>query len=261
MTRHTRKLRNRLAIVSIGIGVLLFLFLFVYLLVCSQMVKSSSGEGQSYRFDAASTHGSFHIIDVPYLSQSGNYPTGCESVSATMLMQYYGVDITPDQLIDQYLQKEDFTWENGVRIGPDPREAFVGNPYSSNSYGCYAPVIIDALRRACPDTLEVRNETGSSLAHLTELYVDADIPVLVWATMDMKESWKSDSWELKDGSTFTWLAGEHCLVLVGYDEDRYYFNDPYENHGVIGYEKRLVETRYRELGFQSVVVVRVGNGS
>lgn len=255
MTRHSKKLRNRIAILSIGIGVLLFLFLFVYLLVCSQMVKSSSGAGEAYRYDAASMHGQFKMIDVPYLSQSGTYPTGCESVSAVMVLQYYGMSMTPSQFIDQYLTKQGFTWENGVRIGPDPRQAFVGDPYSKSGYGCYAPVIIDALRKACPQNLEVRNETGSSLSYLASFYVDADIPVLIWATMDMKESWDSDSWQLPDGSKFTWCAGEHCLVLVGYDADRYYFNDPYENHGVVGYDKRVVEERYRELGYQAVAVV------
>lgn len=257
MTRHGRKIRNRLAIVSIGSGVLLLGFLLVYALAFSQMAKSSSGTGEAYRYDPASMHGAFKMIDVPYLSQSGDYPTGCESVSAAMVLQYYGVDITPREFIDKHLEKADFTWKDGVRIGPDPREAFVGDPYSGSGYGCYAPVLIQAMRRACPETLEVRNETGNSLSFLTSLYVDADIPVLVWATMDMKEPWQSDSWQLADGSTFTWLSGEHCLVLVGYDDDRYYFNDPYENHGVIGYDKHLVETRYRELGYQAAAVVRV----
>lgn len=257
MIRHRKKLRNRIAILSIGIGVLLFLFLFVYLLVCGQMAKSSSGAGEAYRYDAASMHGQFKKIDVPYLSQSGEYPTGCESVSAVMVLQYYGMDLTPSEFIDGYLEKQGFRWENGVRVGPDPRKAFVGDPYSGSGYGCYAPVIIHALRRACGQGLEVRNETGSSLGYLASFYVDADIPVLVWATMDMKEPWQSDTWQLDDGTKFTWLAGEHCLVLVGYDEDRYYFNDPYENHGVIGYDKRVVEARYRELGYQAVAVVRV----
>ena len=86
-------------------------------------------------------------------AQSGTYPTGCESVSAVMVLQYYGMSMTPSQFIDQYLTKQGFTWENGVRIGPDPWQAFVGDPYSKSGYGCYAPVIIDALRKACPQNL------------------------------------------------------------------------------------------------------------
>ena len=32
-------------------------------------------------------------LDAPYLSQE-DYPTGCESVSAVMALQYWGVDLT-----------------------------------------------------------------------------------------------------------------------------------------------------------------------
>ena len=31
---------------------------------------------------------------------------------------------------------------------------------------------------------------------------------------------------------------------MGYDEEKYYFNDPYDNNGVIGYERDLVEKRH-----------------
>jgi hypothetical protein len=33
--------------------------------------------------------------------------------------------------------------------------------------------------------------------------------------------------------------------LVGYDEKMYYFNDPWEHHGTIGYPKEVVEARHR----------------
>ncbi len=39
-----------------------------------------------------------------------------------------------------------------------------------------------------------------------------------------------------------------------YDDDNYYFNDPYENHGLIGYEKSLVEKRFEELGKQALII-------
>lgn len=45
-------------------------------------------------------------LSVPYISQEGSFPNGCESVSATMLLRYYGFDITPDEFIDSYLPCE-----------------------------------------------------------------------------------------------------------------------------------------------------------
>ena len=45
------------------------------------------------------------IINVPYLDQSNAAPTGCESVTAVMLLQYLGVDIGINEFIDKYLDK------------------------------------------------------------------------------------------------------------------------------------------------------------
>lgn len=32
------------------------------------------------------------------------------------------------------------------------------------------------------------------------------------------------------------------------------FNDPYESNGLVSYDKDLVEERFEELGYQSVVI-------
>ena len=48
------------------------------------------------------------IISAPYIDQSVKYPTGCESVSAVMLLQYLGYEITVDEFIENYLEKRDF---------------------------------------------------------------------------------------------------------------------------------------------------------
>ena len=48
-------------------------------------------------------------IDVPYISQKGKYPTGCESVSTVMLLQFLGYDISVDTFIENYLESGDIT--------------------------------------------------------------------------------------------------------------------------------------------------------
>ena len=48
-------------------------------------------------------------IDVPYISQEGRLPNGCESVSATILLQYCGFDIEPETFVDEYLDCEPVT--------------------------------------------------------------------------------------------------------------------------------------------------------
>lgn len=186
------------------------------------------------------------IIEVPYIDQSVSYPTGCESVSATMLLQYLGYEITVDEFIQNYVPCVPMQERDGQMYGPDPRKAFCGSPYDKDSFGCYAPVIREALQKAVGDQYTVVDETGTSMQELIRRYIDRDMPVVFWACIDMKKEIIGPQWKLLDsGALFTWRSNEHCMLLVGYDEEGYYFNDPHENHGLIRYPKTLVEERHR----------------
>ncbi len=44
------------------------------------------------------------------------------------------------------------------------------------------------------------------------------------------------------------------MLLMGFDENYYYFCDPLSQGAVVSYEKSLVEQRYEEMGRQAVVV-------
>ncbi len=197
-------------------------------------------------------------IDVPYLDQSKAAPTGCESVSAVMLLRWLGEDVTIQSFIDRYLDKADFETRDGELFGPDPREAFAGNPYDPEAMGCYAPVLRRAVERVVGDRFEVLDETGTDVETLVRRYIDGEgIPVLLWTTIDLKPYVPGPSWRLtRDGSVFNWRSNEHCLLLVGYDDDHYICNDPWNNHGVVAYDKALVRTRHAEQYSQSVALRR-----
>ena len=77
-------------------------------------------------------------IQVPYIDQSIKYPTGCESVSAVMLLKYLGYEITVDEFIQNCLECREMEIRDGVLYGPDPNKFFCGNPYDEESYGIYA---------------------------------------------------------------------------------------------------------------------------
>ena len=72
------------------------------------------------------------------------------------------------------------------------------------------------------------------------------MPVIFWACINMREPIVGPEWKLFDTEEiFTWISNEHCMLLVGYDEKGYYFNDPHENRGLIHYDKELVEKRHK----------------
>ena len=186
------------------------------------------------------------IIQAPYIDQSVKYPTGCESVSTVMLLQYLGYDISVDEFIANCLEMKDFEERQGQLFGADPNLYFCGSPYDKDSFGCYAPVICTALEKAIGKEYEIINETKTSMEELRKKYLDVDMPVIFWACINMREPIVGPEWKLLDsGETFTWISNEHCMLLVGYDEEGYYFNDPHENRGLIRYEKELVEKRHK----------------
>mgnify|MGYP000226004218 CR=1 FL=1 len=87
-------------------------------------------------------------IDVPYIDQSKLYPTGCESVSTVMLLRFLGIDITVDEFNRKIFGKESLLKKrDGQVYGPDPHRYFCGSPYDDESFGCYAPVIREALEK------------------------------------------------------------------------------------------------------------------
>lgn len=210
----------------------------------------------------------YQVDNVPFITQNAQYPSGCEAISATMLLNYYNYDITPGTFIDGYLHM-DYLRESSdgtAVVGPDPYTAFIGSPYDENSLGCYPPVIVEALNKVFDETgsdNEAVNTTGKSLEQLAEEYLIQDEPVLVWATMYLWEPFETDSWIVegaseespyKDGDVYSWIANEHCLVFTGYDEYYYYFNDPLYYNETISYEKTAFNERFEQIGKCSVAI-------
>ncbi len=195
-------------------------------------------------------------LEVPYISQRGSLPNGCEAVSATMLLRYWGYGLTAEEFVDQYLPCGNMRFSTSPWRGPDPSKAYAGDPRSSQGgFGCFAPVIAESLNQAVKGSHRVKNLTGTSLDALCRNYIDQGIPTAVWATIDMQPVKKYYHWESYDGEeTYDYPAGEHCLVLVGYDEENYYFNDPLAG-GLTAYEKGIVEQRYETLGKQAIALV------
>ena len=191
--------------------------------------------------------GKHKIIDVDFITQIGTYPTGCESVTAVMALHHNGINISVKDFINQYLDMQPYPF--------DPFETFGGDPFSNNGWGCYAPVIKKALDRALAGrSYYTVKHDGVSLQKLCTDYIDKNIPVILWATMGMRAS-KTITWTY-NGRRIEWVQPEHCLLLVGYDEKHYIFNDPQKSRPLTYYTKESVEKAYKAQFSQAVVILR-----
>lgn len=196
-------------------------------------------------------------MDVPFISQRVNFPNGCESVSAVMAMQYFGIDITPEAFISKYLDMGNAPYIRGGQwYGCNPREQFPGDPRNSTGWGCYPEVIKKAIDNMNPEGFEAHILKDVPLSTLCSEYIDNGIPVVFWGTIDMAAPFTHVTWTIEGtDSTHTWISPFHCLLLVGYDSYNYYFNDPWRAKG-IPYPKDKVELSYSGIGREALVIIK-----
>lgn len=194
---------------------------------------------------------------VPFISQLPNYPNGCESVSAVMLLQSYGIDITVDEFVNKYLKKDKIYSIEGERYGPDPSTTYAGDPASlTNGFGVFEPGIKLAIEKVLNDKLEKGKSFsvyGSDTKAPLIYYVSSNVPIVIWATTNydpVNEMWTWKSYNKQ--CSYTYPKNSHTIVVTGMDENFYYVNDPLQEHGNVKVEKEKLEKSFDSLGRQVV---------
>lgn len=192
----------------------------------------------------------FRIRGVPIIKQFPELPTGCEATALTMLLRSFGVNVTKQEVANR-LPKAAFPYyRKGIRYGVNPNEGFVGNPYNKSSYGVFEGPILQVINSYLPGCGE--NLTGKNFNEVLGI-VRSGRPVMIWVTIGMDHVVYRQSWRLSNGGICKWPAGEHAVILIGYDGTYVYINDPYT-----GKEKKykydVVANRYNSLGKRAVTI-------
>lgn len=161
--------------------------------------------------------------------QNPELPNGCEVTSLAMLLKWAGCPIDKVELAEDYLPKEDFAYAGGDRLGPDPGQAYVGDPSSAKGWYCFERPIIYAGNtwlREQNNNFQVVSLVGLTQKELED-YLDLGIPLAVWVTLDYTPP-KSSSfqWTLPDGTRYTPYSNLHCVVLTGWNDGDYQIADP-----------------------------------
>ena len=203
------------------------------------------------------------ILDVPYTYQAYRYPTGCESVSAVSVLQYYGLDISVDDFIDQHLNKSELTvigynrYGDKILQGPHPNKSFIGNPKSAEGLGCYENTIVEAINSVLDEYqiseyFKVEAHRNLTMQDVTN-YLDNGVPVIIWATQNMVDSECGLTWYITGTDTiFQYMKNEHCLVAIGHNDQYIFFNDSLV--GKVAYPISLVQDRYAQMNYRTVTI-------
>lgn len=194
------------------------------------------------------------VLNVKNIQQKPELPKGSEITAATIALNYSGFNVNKLELL-KYVHMADLP-QNGK--GYDPWGAYIGNPKLSTGYGCYNPVIKFAIR----DYFRSKGISNAGTQTLNndfiDLYkeIDNGTPVIIWATVNMKDVGNIVTWTDTEGASVIWKSNEHCLVLIGYDKDKdtAIFSDSLDPKGTVEYPRSVAEKAYNAMDKQSLVI-------
>jgi len=187
---------------------------------------------------------SYTINGVPTINQYPNYPTGCESIALTILLNYHGVNVSPSDIISKLKKGSLPYYEQNVLYGGNPEVEFVGNPLSSGGFGVYEKPIAEVANIYKTGIIIRENFAFSNVLNL----VKNGTPVLVWSSMGLSVPYISTSWIYKPtNEIIQWKANEHAVVIFGYNDNYVIISDPMG--GKVKYQSISVfEQRYNYFG-------------
>lgn len=194
------------------------------------------------------------LLDVPYIKQRPELPSGCEVTALAMALSYYGEDVDKLSLarempIDKTSveRNEDGT----IRIWGDPEVGFVGDPFDNGITINPNPL----------NQVAEKYRSGSSALYgeawdVIETHVANDRPVLIWFTIhhDMPTP---RAWHTPAGKVVQAPRPLHCIVVTGADDDHVYFHDC-ESTEKSGEHVKVGKTQfiriYDEMGRRALVI-------
>ncbi len=181
--------------------------------------------------------------------QNPELPTGCEITALAQTLNYYGFDIDKEVLNDTFMPT-DFDGYYTMN------QVYLGNPRSTNGFGCHAPVITKVANDYFDylgSDWQAENLSGISL---TEVFyqIEQGHPVVVWSTIGQRETTATFQFELGCGEDLYFNSYHHCLTIYGFDynEGVVHIADPME--GNVKYEMARFERIYNEMGKQAVIL-------
>ena len=196
------------------------------------------------------------LLPVRGVYQQPELPNGCEATSLAALLGYYGYPADKVSLAYDFIPREDFIESMTERFGPDPEDAYAGDPAGTGFY-CFARPLAqgaDAYLESIGAPERAADLTGCTPFVLRRALAEGR-PVAVWTTLRLEPlSYSATYWWQFSGSDMLYIpqTNLHCVVLYGYDPDFYYLFDPL--CGAVKAPRLLFETRWVQMGSRALAL-------
>ncbi|EJR27261.1 MULTISPECIES: C39 family peptidase [Bacillus] len=192
------------------------------------------------------------LANVPLIQQLPELDRGCEVTSLAMMLQYAGVSVDKMTLANE-IKKVDFI-DDGVR--GNPNEGFVGNIYtfSESGYAVYHGPLFQLAEKYLPN--KAVDLTGKNIEEIYKS-IKAGQPVVMItnATFAPLDEAEFTTWETNSGDVSI-TYNEHCVVLIGYDQESVYIRDPLEDSLDVKVPRETFEQAWVQMGSQAISYVK-----
>lgn len=176
-------------------------------------------------------------------------PNGCEVTSLSMLMNYYGIKVSKNELAETIQHVDSFT--DGGKYRGNPHQGFVGHMTIANAGWCvYNEPLYNVARKY---TSHIENITGSDFLSLLKL-VSNGHPVMIITTTTFNKVNNMQTWDTNTGKVNV-TPSSHACVITGYSKPKkvVYVNNPY------GYKNQPVnwknlQASYNQQGRQALYI-------
>ncbi len=188
-------------------------------------------------------------LNVPLENQMPDLPNGCEVTSLSMLMNYYGIKVSKNELAETIQHVDSFT--DGGKYRGNPHQGFVGHMTIANAGWCvYNEPLYNVARKY---TSHIENITGSDFLSLLKL-VSTGHPVMIITTTTFNKVNNMQTWDTNTGKVNV-TPSSHACVITGYSKPKkvVYVNNPY------GYRNQPVnwknlQASYNQQGRQALYI-------
>ena len=188
-------------------------------------------------------------LNVPLENQMPDLPNGCEVTSLSMLMNYYGIKVSKNELAETIQHVDSFT--DGGKYRGNPHQGFVGHMTIANAGWCvYNEPLYNVARKY---TSHIENITGSDFLILLKL-VSNGHPVMIITTTTFNKVNNMQTWDTNTGKVNV-TPSSHACVITGYSKPKkvVYVNNPY------GYKNQPVnwknlQASYNQQGRQALYI-------
>ncbi|MCC3648543.1 C39 family peptidase [Cytobacillus oceanisediminis] len=132
-------------------------------------------------------------LNVPLVKQLPELPTGCEITAITMMLQYKGVNADKVKLAKEM-----------PKHYSSPYLGYVGDPFTKFGWTIYPTALMGITKKYAGSSVNLSKKSNATIEK--QLYNRK--PVVVWVSP-------------MHGFTV------HAITLTGYDNNDYYYNDPW----------------------------------